>query len=272
VGLFSERSLDKDAKMNKIFQKQPKIAEIFGVKVDLVDYVETITAMERSIRKRDQLTISFVNVHSIMTAQNDIEFRVALNSCSLSVPDGMPLVWISKLTDTPLHNRVYGPDLFKYFCKLSERKEYSLFFYGGSPLVLQELKKKLLSGFSKVHIAGSISPPYRPLTMAEEKRCLDEINRSNPDVLWISLGCPKQEKWMNSIRKRVKVPVIACVGAAFDFHSGAIRQAPKSWQHIGLEWLFRLIQEPRRLAFRYVVYNPLFIFKLFRHIIKVRLK
>lgn len=250
--------------MKRIFQNQPRIAEILGVKFNLVGYAETIAAMEHAISNRSQLTITFVNVHSIMTAQKDKEFRNSINNSSLSVPDGMPLVWISRWTDTPLSERVYGPDLFRYFCNLSEHKGYSHFFYGSSPLVLQRLTQK----FSHVHITGSISPPYRPIKPDEENRYIEEINRGKPDVLWIGLGCPRQEKFMNRIRGRVEVPVIASIGAAFDFFAGEVRQAPRAWQRHGLEWLFRLIQEPRRLAFRYLVYNPLFIYKISLQILR----
>ncbi|MHC1623661.1 MAG: WecB/TagA/CpsF family glycosyltransferase [Candidatus Methanospirareceae archaeon] len=252
--------------MKRIFQNQPCIAEILGVKVNLVDYAETIVAMEDAISNRSQLTITFVNVHSIMTAQKDEEFRNSINNSSLSVPDGMPLVWISRWTDTPLTERVYGPDLFRYFCNLSEHKGYSHFFYGSSPLVLQRLTTR----FSHVRISGSISPPYGQPTLSQEYQFIEKIKRSNADVLWVGLGCPKQEKWMNRVRSRISVPVIAGVGAAFDFHAGMVRQAPRSWQRYGLEWLFRLIQEPRRLAFRYLVYNSLFLLKIGMQIIRGR--
>lgn len=248
--------------MKRTFQKELGLVDILGVKVNLVDYRETIANMEDAIHRRGQLTIAFVNVHSIMTAQKDTELKNAINNSSLSVPDGMPLVWISKWTDTPLSERVYGPDLFKYFCELSQNRRYSHFFYGSSPLVLQKLKESIGNQFSKMNIVGSISPPYRPITKAEEDEYVEEINRRKPDVLWIGLGCPKQEKFMDRIRGRVEVPVIASIGAAFDFYAKDVRQAPKAWQRHGLEWLFRLFQEPRRLAFRYLVCNSLFIFKI----------
>lgn len=252
--------------LQRTFQNQPRIADILGVKLNLVDYAETIAAMEDAISNRSQLTITFINVHSIMTAQKDEELRNSINKSSLSVPDGMPLVWISRWTDTPLSDRVYGPDLFLLFYKLSENKGYSHFFYGSSPAVLRRLTEK----FRNVRITGSISPPYGQPTLAQESQFIEEIKRSNPDVLWVGLGCPKQEKWMNQVRDRIPVPVIAGIGAAFDFHAGMVRQAPRSWQRYGLEWLFRLIQEPRRLAFRYLVYNPLFLFKIGLQIIRGR--
>jgi len=256
--------------MKSPFQQTPGVAEILGIKVDLIDYQVAIASMEYAIRTKSQLTIAFVNVHSIMTAQKDAELRNAINNSSLSVSDGMPLVWVSKWTDTPLSERVYGPDLFKYFCELSQNRRYSHFFYGSSPLVLQKLKKKIGNQFPRINIVGSISPPYRPITTAEEDEYVEEINKRKPDVLWIGLGCPKQEKFMDRIRGRVEAPVIASIGAAFDFYAKEVRQAPKAWQRHGLEWLFRLFQEPRRLAFRYLVCNSLFIFKMGLRILRAK--
>jgi N-acetylglucosaminyldiphosphoundecaprenol N-acetyl-beta-D-mannosaminyltransferase len=180
----------------------------------------------------------------------------------------MPLVWISKWTDTPLSNRVYGPDLFERFCGLSEGKGYSHFFYGSSPKVLNLLTQTIRQRFPRIRIVGFISPPYRPLYGQEENRFIEEINESGADVLWVGLGCPKQEKWMVSVRDRIRVPVIAAIGAAFDFHAGVVKQAPPFWQKHGLEWLFRLLQEPRRLSIRYLVYNPWFLIRLTKQILK----
>ena len=250
------------------FQLSTGVAEILGVKVNLVNYSQTIASMEEAIKYRSTLTISFVNVHSIMTSQGDIFLKTALNGSSLSVPDGMPLVWISKWTDTPLYDRVYGPDIFQYFCELSEDKGYTHFFYGSSPQVLIQLVKRISKLYPKINIVGYISPPYHPITTEEQNSFIHEINRSKADVLWVGLGCPKQEKWIYEFREKIQVPVIAGIGAAFNIHAKELRQAPSFWQRHGLEWLFRLIQEPRRLGFRYLVYNPLFIIKVTVQIIK----
>ena len=215
--------------------------------------------MESAIRDGTALTVTFVNVYSIMTARRDHLLKESINGSSLAVADGMPLVWISRWTDTPLSARVYGPDLFECFCALADRKGYSYFFYGSSPTVLSSLTRKIKGQFPHIKIAGAVSPPYRDLTQDEERRVIDKINGSKADVLWIGLGSPKQEKWMHNVRHRVRVPVLAAIGAAFDFHAGSVRQAPKGMQRIGLEWLFRLLMEPRRLWKRYLLNNPGFV-------------
>jgi N-acetylglucosaminyldiphosphoundecaprenol N-acetyl-beta-D-mannosaminyltransferase len=243
------------------------VANILGVKVDLVSCAQTLQVMDSAIQSARPLAVSFVNVYSIMTSRRDALLREAINGSSLAVADGMPLVWISRWTDAPLSDRVYGPDLFESFCTLADSKAYSYFFYGSSPAVLSALTRKIRDQFPRIRIAGALSPPYREITADEEARFIDEINRSNADVLWIGLGSPKQEKWMHSVRHRVRVPVLAAIGAAFDFHAGSVRQAPKRVQKMGLEWLFRLLMEPRRLWKRYLLNNPGFVLLIFKEII-----
>ncbi len=248
--------------LNKRFQSAPGSATILGARVDLIDYEQVITRMKRAIRRREKITIGFTNVYTIMRAREDRELLLDLSRFTLSVPDGMPLVWLSRCTDTPIHDRVYGPDLFGLFCQESRNGEFRHFFYGSTDTVLEGLRRNLLKRYPGIEIAGMISPPFRPLTSTEEERYITEINASGADVLWIGIGSPKQEKWMARMRPRLEVPVLAAVGAAFDYYAGTKKQAPKVWQKNGLEWLYRLLQEPRRLATRYLVYNPLFILRI----------
>ncbi|KAA3614009.1 MAG: glycosyltransferase [Calditrichaeota bacterium] len=262
--------LSKDAPIESIsrvgfFQgKQPQTADVIGTRIDLVDYAETIEKIENSIRCRSKISVGFTNVYTIMCSQDDRELNRAIASFTLSVADGMPLVWLSKFTDTPLKTRVYGPDLFLKICQISEQKGYRHFFYGSEMHVLESLQKNLLHLFPALQIAGKISPPFRALTEIEEQKYIDEINGADADVLWIAIGSPKQEKWMAKVRPHLKTPVLAAVGAAFEFHAGTKKQAAPIVRNNGFEWLFRLLYEPRRLWMRYLVYNPLFILAVVR--------
>jgi N-acetylglucosaminyldiphosphoundecaprenol N-acetyl-beta-D-mannosaminyltransferase len=183
-----------------------------------------------------------------------------LDSADLCVPDGMPLVWIGRSRGYPLKRRVYGPDLLLEFCRETNTKGYRHFFYGGGPDVPEALAAKLKAQFPLLEVAGVYSPPFRPLTPEEDARAVELINRSAADVLWVGLGCPKQEYWMYEHRDQLRVPVLVGVGQAFDVHAGRLRQAPVWMREHGLEWLFRLMSEPRRLWKRYLIYNSQFIF------------
>lgn len=251
-------------KQARIFQRAPGQAEILGVKIDLVEYAAVMRKMQTAIARRQRLSIGFTNVYTIMCARADQDLLQAVNNFSLSVPDGMPLVWLSRFTDTTLHDRVYGPDLFAAFCELSQEHNYRHYFYGSTPQVLHRLRQNLRLIYPDLRIAGMHSPPFRDLTPEEENEIAARIDQATPDVLWIAIGSPRQEKWMARMRERLEVPVIAAIGAAFDFYAGTVKQAPKSWQRHGLEWLYRLLQEPRRLAKRYLVYNPLFVLAVLR--------
>ena len=173
--------------------------------------------------------------------------------------DGMPLVWLGRWKSQAQVNRVYGPDLMLALCQLSIEGGYSHYFYGGVAGVPELLAEKLQLHFPELKIAGSYSPPFRPLTAEEDAQIIERINRTSPDIVWVGLGTPKQDLWMATHRKQLAAPVLIGVGAAFDFHTGRVPQAPRWMQNAGLEWLFRLWQEPGRLGYRYLVYNPLFV-------------
>jgi N-acetylglucosaminyldiphosphoundecaprenol N-acetyl-beta-D-mannosaminyltransferase len=171
----------------------------------------------------------------------------------------MPLVWLGKWKSQTKVSRVYGPDLMLALCQLSIKPGFSHYFYGGAPGVPELLAEKLQQQFPGLKVAGVCSPPFQTLTPAEDRRLIDQINQSGADIVWVGLGTPKQDLWMSEHRQQLSASVLIGVGAAFDFHTGRIPQAPAWMQQIGLEWLFRLWQEPKRLWYRYLVYNPLFI-------------
>lgn len=207
-------------------------------------------------------------MHGISEANTDSEFKTVVNSADLVVPDGMPLVWLGRLRGHSMRRRVYGPELMETFCRETGCR-YRHFFYGGAADVAENLATSLQERFHIV-VAGTFSPPFRELTAEEDRALIDRVNQAAPDVLWVGLGAPKQERWMHEHRVRLRVPVLLGVGAAFDFNSGRLRQAPRWIRENGLEWLFRLAIEPRRLWKRYLVKVPSAIWSISLEIFQVR--
>jgi N-acetylglucosaminyldiphosphoundecaprenol N-acetyl-beta-D-mannosaminyltransferase len=194
-----------------------------------------------------------------MECYRHLDLRTIYNASGLTTPDGMPLVWLAHLKGYSDVSRVYGPDLMLALCEHSIERGYAHYFYGGSSTTLEQLVANLTHHFPGLKIAGIDSPPYRPLTPDEDAKIVDKINAANPDILWVGLGAPKQERWMAAHIDRLCAPALIGVGAAFDFHAGLKPQAPRWMQQSGLEWFFRLINEPRRLWRRYLTDNPLFV-------------
>ena len=252
--------LDKSLSLaGQSFPVQSVSFETMGVRVHAVQIHEVVERMEQWIREgRGGHSIAATSMHGMVEAQHDPEFGRILNSTDLVVPDGTPLVWLARSHGYPLPGRVYGPDLVLAFCEKADRT-YRHFFYGGEPGVPERLAESLKQRFPGMQTVGVYSPPFRRLNAKEDDEVVALISRAAPDVLWVGLGTPKQERWMFEHAHRLQVPVLVSVGAAFDLLSGRRKQAPRWLRHHGLEWLFRLLQEPRRLWRRYLVYGPKFI-------------
>jgi N-acetylglucosaminyldiphosphoundecaprenol N-acetyl-beta-D-mannosaminyltransferase len=236
--------------------------EVLGVQVHAVQTQNVVARMEEWICDRSRCrshTIAPTGMHGIVEAQHDPSFKEILNSADAVVPDGMPLVWLGRRRGHHLPRRVYGPDLMLEFCEKTVGCGYRHFFYGGEPGVPGRLAEALKRRFPEIQVCGTFSPPMRPLGPAEDKEVVSMISRAAPDVLWVGLGTPKQERWMHEHRDQLRVPVLVSVGAAFDILSGRRSQAPRWMRDHGLEWLFRLLQEPRRLWHRYLIYGAEFI-------------
>jgi N-acetylglucosaminyldiphosphoundecaprenol N-acetyl-beta-D-mannosaminyltransferase len=216
--------------------------------------------MEEWIERRQECRyIAVTGMHGIMEARHDASFRDILNCASMVVPDGMPLVWLGRLKGHPLKRRVYGPELMLDFCERSARKGFRHFFYGGGPGVAKKLADEMSNRFPGLVVAGTSSPPFRNLTEGEEKELVNQISQAAPDILWVGLGTPKQERWMHEHSSRLGAPVLVGVGAAFDILSGEKKQAPAWMREHGLEWFFRLLQEPKRLWRRYILCGSEFL-------------
>jgi len=233
---------------------------ILGVGISAVTMDQTLAQIGAWIEGSERCYVSVCTVHTVMECQKDLAMRRAVNEAGLATPDGMPLVWLSRSMGQGQVSRVYGPDLMLALSELSIGRGYSHYFYGGAEGVPELLAEELQRRFPGLRIAGTYSPPFRSLTSEEEAQVIERINQAAPDVIWVGLGTPKQDLWMASHREQLTASVLIGVGAAFDFHTGRVPQAPRWMQGAGLEWLFRLWQEPGRLWYRYLVYNPLFVF------------
>lgn len=233
-----------------------KTFSVLGVRVDALQIPEVICRMREWIARRDACHyIAVTGMHGITEAQHHPDFKRVLADADLVVPDGMPLVWIGRLRGKSLRRRVYGPELMLSFCREAAPTGCRHFLYGGEAGVAEQVAQ-----FLEICIAGTYSPPFRPTTPEEDEAIIERINRAAPDVLWVGLSTPKQETWMHQHRNALRVPVMAGVGAAFDFLALRKRQAPVWMREHGLEWLFRLLQEPQRLWKRYLVNGSRFVF------------
>jgi len=225
---------------------------------------DAVATLDGWIRNRTPHYVCVTGVHGVMESQRDGELRSIHERAGLVTPDGMPLVWLAHLDGRANVERVYGPDLMLACCARSIETGASHYFYGGAPGVADLLARRLSERFPGLAVAGSVCPPFRPLTPEEDEQIVDDINRANPDIVWVGLSTPKQERWMAAHVGRLRAPVLVGVGAAFDFHAGIKRQAPPWMQRSGLEWSFRLATEPRRLWRRYLVNNPSFVWQVAR--------
>lgn len=245
-------------------------ANILGVGVSPINMGDALDAVDRWIAQRRPHYVCVTTVHGVMESQRDQDLRRIHNAAGLVTPDGMPLVWLSRLRGFPRVRRVYGPDLMLALCRHSVKMGYRHFFYGGDRDVPDRLAANLRRRFPGLLVAGTYAPPFRPLTVEEDERIVRTINETGADVVWVGLGTPKQEYWMARHLGRLAVPVLIGVGAAFDYHAGVKRQAPPWMRGSGLEWLFRLLTEPRRLWSRYLVKGPMFLSLLFLQALRVR--
>lgn len=240
------------------------IVNILGQPIRAQTMAEALARVEGWVAGKSKTYVCFADVHALTRAGDDPELAAVYRRAGMVTSDGMPLVWLCRKAGWPQAERVYGPDLMLACCAHGLNKGWRHYFYGGTPEALAKLTAALTARFPGLIVAGCESPPFHPLSEAENADALARIDAAAPDLLWIGLGAPKQELWMGRQRDRLEVPVMLGVGAAFDFLSGAKPQAPTWMRRHGLEWLFRLASEPRRLAKRYAVHNSRFLWRLLR--------
>jgi N-acetylglucosaminyldiphosphoundecaprenol N-acetyl-beta-D-mannosaminyltransferase len=234
--------------------------------IDALSWDEALRRIMNWGAARESRYVCICNVHSVVTTTQDIEFKMAINNADMSTPDGAPIAWALRRLGFRTQERINGPDLMWNYLRLAANTSQKVFFYGSTENTLRKLRTVLHKEFPDLEIAGTYSPPFRPMTLREDEEIVEMINNSGANVVFVGLGCPKQEKWMADHRGRVRAVMIG-VGAAFDYHSGVVKRAPIWWQRNGLEWLYRLGSEPRRLFMRYAVTNTLFVLGFLRQVV-----
>ena len=238
--------------------EEPKRCNILGVDIAVTNMKSVVHFLTKNLERLRGEYVCVSNVHTTVMAYNDPAYRVVQNSAVIAVPDGKPLSLICRIRGYQAAQRVAGPDLMPEILRLSEREGYTHYFYGSTQDTLKSLERNLRKKYPRLRIVGVYSPPFRKLTEKEDAEVIERINASQPDFLWVGLGAPKQERWMHEHHGKINAVMLG-VGAAFDFHAGTAKRAPKWMQEFYLEWLYRLIQDPRRLLKRYVRSNAQFL-------------
>jgi len=229
-----------------------------------------VATIESWIQRGQPNYVCVATVNSIVESQRDESLRAIHNKAGLVTPDGMPLVWLSRMMGYGHVQRVYGPDLMLCLCERAAERGLRNYLFGGRPGVVDLLARRLCERWSELKVVGARTPEflpgsfqYRTLNQEEDAALVEEINASRPDIVWVGLGSPMQERWMAEHVGQLRAPALIGVGAAFDFHAGVKRQAPRWMQRVGLEWSFRLMSEPRRLWRRYLIGNSKFVWFIF---------
>jgi N-acetylglucosaminyldiphosphoundecaprenol N-acetyl-beta-D-mannosaminyltransferase len=250
----------------------PPKADILGVPISLTSYDEAIEIIGRKGHHDRARVIAVCYVHSVMSARRDAALHAAISQADIATTDGVPLVWLLRLTCRPGQTRVYGPDLMKLTLQRGVDRGLRHYLYGTTPATLDRLRLAIERFAPGALIVGQTAPPFRNLTPAETDAVVATLSSSDADIIWVGLGMPKQEKWMHQIAPRLPGKTLVGVGAAFDLLSGTVPQAYPALQRLGLEWAFRLWQEPRRLWRRYVVSNPLYVVLAANQLIRYRMR
>lgn len=242
----------------------PPRVDVLGVEISAVNMQMTLDTVIGWVVTSERQYVCVTGVHGVMESQRDRALAAIHNNAGLTTPDGMPMVWAGKAAGATWIQRVYGPDMMLAVLGEAQTRGWSSFFYGGAPGVPELLAERLQERFPGLQVAGIHSPPFRPLTSDELHETAALINASGASLVWVGLSTPKQERLMAELRPLLEAPVLFGVGAAFDFHAGRLRQAPPWMQMSGLEWLYRLSKEPRRLWKRYLTNNPRFVIAIVR--------
>jgi N-acetylglucosaminyldiphosphoundecaprenol N-acetyl-beta-D-mannosaminyltransferase len=244
----------------------PRItAPVLGAPIDVLTWEQALARLGEWAVRRESRYVCICNAHSVVTARQDAAFARVIHDADMATPDGAPVAWMLRQQVPVSQQRINGPDLMWRYCEHAQAREESIFLYGGTPKTLAALQLQLQQAFPALRIAGAWSPPFRALTAEEDAADVGRINASGANTVWVSLGCPKQEFWMASHRGRVHAPMVG-VGAAFDYHAGTLARAPVWMQNRGLEWLHRLISEPKRLWKRYLLTNTVFVVAALRQL------
>lgn len=241
-------------------------ANVIGCGISAVDWDQALATIFHWAARHESRYVCHCNVHSVVTAKGDEKFHCIVNDADLATPDGMPIAWVLRASGFPRQPRISGPDLMWKYCAMAAKAGHKIYLYGGSPETLERLMEKLPVIFPGLRIVGAEAPVLGD-HISSEMKVVKRINSSGANVVFVGLGCPKQEYWMAAYRGKISAVMLG-VGAAFDFHAGTVKRAPSWMQNRGLEWLYRLFSEPRRLLRRYVVTNVLFIIYIMSYFLR----
>lgn len=249
-------------KNNKHFMRRG--AHVLDTHIDAINWEDVLSRIVSWGSQHQSRYVTLCNVHSVVTASQDMAFNHVITQADMALPDGAPVAWALRREGFPQQQRINGPDLMWRYLAVAEKIGQSVFFYGSTDETLAKLQARIQKEFPKLNVAGMVSPPYRELSAEEDQAYVDQINQSGANVLFVGLGCPKQEAWMAAHRGRIQAVMLG-VGAAFDYHAGTIQRAPVWMQKIGMEWLYRLASEPRRLIGRYTTTNSIFMYRMLKN-------
>jgi N-acetylglucosaminyldiphosphoundecaprenol N-acetyl-beta-D-mannosaminyltransferase len=245
-------------------------ANVLGVGISAVNMAQSVAACDELISRNGKGYVCVTGVHGVMEAQVDPSLRTIQNNSFLTVPDGMPMVWVGRLQGHDHMRRVYGPDFMIDLCQHSVARGFRHFLYGGNDGVAEQLATNLRNRIPGLQVVGTYTPPFRPLNAEEEQELFAKVAECKPDVIWVGLSTPKQERFMAQYIDRLDTKLMVGVGAAFDLHTGRMIDAPDWVKAIGMQWFHRMLQEPRRLAKRYLINNPIFIYRIMMQFTGIR--
>lgn len=243
--------------------------QVLSAPIDALTWDDALERIHHWAQQRESRYVCICNAHSVVTAGQDAAFGRVVTEADMATPDGAPVAWMLRVLGARQQQRINGPDLMWRYCEQAAQRGESIYLYGGSHTTLAILKTRLKQAFPELRVAGAYSPPFRTLTAEEDAAAVEAINASGAGTVWVSLGCPKQELWMAAHRGRVNAVMVG-VGAAFDYHAGTLKRAPHWMRGAGLEWLHRLLSEPRRLWRRYLLTNTLFVLGAARQLLSGR--
>jgi N-acetylglucosaminyldiphosphoundecaprenol N-acetyl-beta-D-mannosaminyltransferase len=242
------------------------VQPVLGANIDAISWDEALIKILAWAEGRRSRYVCICNAHSVVTAALDPEFNMVVNGADMATPDGAPVAWALRHFGFERQERINGPDLMWRYLRKAEQLNQGVYFYGSTEETLEKLQFVVRTHFPLLRICGAYAPPFYTPTKREDEKEIEAINKSGASVVFVGLGCPKQEKWMAAHCGRIHALMIG-VGAAFDYHSGTVRRAPLWFQRNGLEWLFRLCAEPRRLFKRYMVTNTLFVLGIAKQVL-----
>lgn len=241
--------------------------DILGTKISVFNYPTILSIIKTQINIKSEF-ICAAAVHLVMESFNNKKFQKLINKSLITTPDGMPLVWLAQFILKRKVERIYGPNLMLKICEMAQKNKYKIFLLGGAKKQSTYLNDNLIKKYPKLKIVGIQETPIRPIPHDQNQIILSKIKKTKPDIIFVGLGCPLQEKWMIANYRQTNKGVFIGVGAAFDFISKRVKQSPVWIQNIGLEWFFRFLQDPKRLWKRYLIYNTQFIFQIIKNYIK----